>query len=75
LLGAIRLDRVGLGLALLVAFSAGLAVGLSESESVPHSIALGITAASLSTEKRETLASYPFRPEVNQRLPEILRSF
>ena len=65
------IDTVGAG----DAFSAGLAVGLSESESVPHSIALGITAASLSTEKRETLASYPFRPEVNQRLPEILRSF
>ena len=35
-------------------------------------IALGITAASLSTEKRETLASYPYRPEVDQRLHEIL---
>jgi len=62
------IDTVGAG----DAFNAGLAVGLSENESVPHSIALGITAASLSTEKRETLASYPYRPEVNQRLPEIL---
>jgi ribokinase len=56
------------------AFNAGLAVGLSEGESVPHSIALGITAASLSTEKRETLASYPYRPEVDQRLSEILEA-
>jgi ribokinase len=62
------IDTVGAG----DAFNAGLAVGLSENESVPHSIALGITAGSLSTEKRETLASYPYRPEVDQRLPEIL---
>jgi ribokinase len=62
------IDTVGAG----DAFNAGLAVGLSENESVPHSIALGITAASLSTEKRETLASYPYRPEVNERLPELL---
>jgi ribokinase len=62
------IDTVGAG----DAFNAGLAVGLSENESLPHSIAVGITAASLSTEKRETLASYPHRSEVNQRLPEIL---
>lgn len=62
------IDTVGAG----DAFNAGLAVGLSEGESVHHSIALGITAGSLSTEKRETLASYPYRPEVDQRLPEIL---
>lgn len=62
------IDTVGAG----DAFNAGLAVGLSEGESVLHSIALGITAASLSTEKRETLASYPYRPQVEQRLPEIL---
>jgi ribokinase len=64
------IDTVGAG----DAFNAGLAVGLSENESVAHSIALGITAASLSTEKRETLASYPYRPEVNQRLTEILQA-
>jgi len=62
------IDTVGAG----DAFNAGLAVGLSEGESVPHSIALGITTASLSTEKRETLASYPYRTQVDQRLPEIL---
>jgi ribokinase len=62
------IDTVGAG----DAFNAGLAVGLSEGESVLHSIALGITAASLSTEKRETLASYPHRPQVDQHLPEIL---
>ena len=62
------IDTVGAG----DAFNAGLAVGLSENESVPHSIAIGITAASLSTEKRETLASYPYRPEVDKRLSEIL---
>ena len=50
---------------LLIAVSAGIL------SSLPN---LGITAASLSTEKRETLASYPYRPEVNQRLPEILES-
>jgi len=58
------IDTVGAG----DAFNAGL----SEGESVPHSIALGITTASLSTEKRETLASYPYRTQVDQRLPEIL---
>jgi len=63
-------DTVGAG----DAFNAGLAVGLSEGQSILHSIALGITAASLSTEKRETLASYPHRPAVDSRLPELLRN-
>jgi ribokinase len=62
------IDTVGAG----DAFNAGLAVGLSEGESVLEAIAMGVTAASLSTEKRETLASYPYRPEVDRRLHEIL---
>lgn len=64
------IDTVGAG----DAFNAGLAVGLGEGQSVLQSIALGITAASLSTEKRETLASYPYRAEVEKRVGEILRS-
>lgn len=63
-------DTVGAG----DAFNAGLAVGLSEGRPLRHSIALGVTAASLSTEKRETLASYPYRPQVDKRVHEILRS-
>lgn len=63
-------DTVGAG----DAFNAGLAVGLAEERSVLHSIALGVVAASLSTEKRETLASYPHRPAVEARLPELLRA-
>lgn len=62
------MDTVGAG----DAFNAGLAVGLSEGQSILQSIALGITAASLSTEKRETLASYPYRAEVDQRVSEVL---
>jgi ribokinase len=63
-------DTVGAG----DAFNAGLGVGLSEGHPLLHSIALGVTAASLSTEKRETLASYPYRAEVDARVHEILRS-
>lgn len=62
-------DTVGAG----DAFNAGLAVGLSEGHSVVEAIALGVTAASLSTEKRETLASYPYRTEVDQRVQEVLK--
>lgn len=62
-------DTVGAG----DAFNAGVAVGLSEGQSLLHSIALGVTAASLSTEKRETLASYPYRAEVDRRVHEILK--
>ena len=61
-------DTVGAG----DAFNAGLAVGLGEGHSIVHSIALGVTAASLSTEKRETLASYPQRPAVDARMSELL---
>lgn len=63
------LDSVGAG----DAFNAGLAVGLSEKLSVIESIALGVTAASLSTEKRETIESYPYRAEVDERVTEVLK--
>ena len=63
------IDTVGAG----DAFNAGLAVGLSEGESVLEAIAMGVTTASLSTEKRETLASYPYRAEVDQRMNEVLQ--
>ena len=62
-------DSVGAG----DAFNAGLAVGLSESKPVMEAIALGITTASLSTQKRETIDSYPNRGEVNKRMTEILK--
>jgi ribokinase len=61
-------DAVGAG----DAFNAGLAVGLGEGLSAHHAVILGVAAASLSTEKRETLASYPYRAAVNARLPELL---
>jgi ribokinase len=63
-------DSVGAG----DAFNAGLAVGLSENRPVIEAIALGITTASLSTQKRETIDSYPRRGEVNKRMNEILQS-
>jgi ribokinase len=61
-------DSVGAG----DAFNAGLAVGLSENMSVIESIVLGVTTASLSTQKRETIESYPYRLEVNSRIKELL---
>jgi ribokinase len=61
-------DSVGAG----DAFNAGLAVGLSENQSVAEAIALGITTASLSTQKRETIESYPYRAEVDNRKQEVL---
>ena len=60
-------DTVGAGDAL----NAGLAVGLSEGCSLRESIAIGITTASLSTRKRETIDSYPLREEVNGRMREL----
>ena len=54
-------DTVGAG----DAFNAGLAVGLSEGMGTLESIALGVTAASLSTQRRETIASYSRRAEVD----------
>ena len=53
-------DTVGAG----DAFNAGLAVGLSEGKTTLEAVALGVTAASLSTQRRETIASYAYRPEV-----------
>lgn len=61
-------DSVGAG----DAFNAGLAVGLSENRPVIESIAIGVTTASLSTQKRETIESYPYREEVNHRIKELL---
>lgn len=63
------IDTVGAG----DAFNAGLAVGLSEGLSVAEAIALGVTTASLSTEKRETIPSYPYRSKVDLRVGEVLR--
>jgi len=62
------LDSVGAG----DAFNAGLAVGLSENQSIIESIVLGVTTASLSTQKRETIDSYPYRDEVDKRKQEVL---
>ena len=61
-------DSVGAG----DAFNAGLAVGLSENMPLPEAIDLGVTSASLSTRKRETIASYPYRKEVNNRIKELI---
>ena len=61
-------DSVGAG----DAFNAGLAVGLGENQSIIESIALGVTTASLSTQKRETIESYPYREEVENRKQEVL---
>ena len=62
------IDMVGAG----DAFNAGLAVGLSEKRPLLEAICLGVTAASLSTEMRETIQSYPRRAAVEARLPEVL---
>lgn len=62
------IDVVGAG----DAFNAGLAVGLAEGRDLMEAICLGVTAASLSTEKRETIESYPQRFEADARLPEVL---
>jgi len=62
-------DTVGAG----DAFNAGLAVGLAEKRPMAEAVALGVTAASLSTQKRETIDSYPHRVEVDGRLAEILK--
>ena len=61
------IDMVGAG----DAFNAGLAVGLAEGRALLDAICLGVTAASLSTEKRETISSYPHREEVLARLPDV----
>jgi ribokinase len=61
------LDTVGAG----DAFNAGLAVGIGEHRPIEEAIALGITAASLSTRKRETIDSYPYRQEVDAGAPKV----
>lgn len=61
-------DTVGAG----DAFNAGLAVGISEGKDLKEAISLGVAAASLSTEKRQTIASYPKRDAVEQCLPQVL---
>ena len=63
-------DTVGAG----DAFNAGLAVGLSEKKSTLEAIALGVTAASLSTQRRETIASYAYRAEVDRFYEKTLRA-
>jgi ribokinase len=63
-------DTVGAG----DAFNAGLAVGLSENKSTLEAIALGVTAASLSTQRRETIASYAYRDEVDLFYEKTLRA-
>ena len=52
-------DTVGAG----DAFNAGLAVGLAEGQPMLDAIALGVTAASLSTQTRETIDSYAPGPK------------
>jgi ribokinase len=61
-------DTVGAG----DAFNAGLAVGLSEGSTLPDAIALGVATASLSTEKRQTIDSYPYRNAVSARTAQVL---
>lgn len=63
-------DTVGAG----DAFNAGLAVGLSEGKSTLDAIALGVTAASLSTQRRETIASYAYRSEVDAHFSKTLNA-
>ena len=62
------LDTVGAG----DAFNAGLAVGLSEEATLVNAIALGVATASLSTEKRQTIASYPSCNAVIPYIPQVL---
>ena len=64
------IDVVGAG----DAFNAGLAVGLAEDRPLIEAIALGIAAASLSTERRETIASYPRRADVDRRVKEVMNA-
>ncbi len=61
-------DSVGAG----DAFNAGLAVGLSEGSPMLEAIALGVTAASLSTQRRETIESYVSRAEAEPHIPKVL---
>jgi sugar/nucleoside kinase (ribokinase family) len=49
-------------------------VGLAEDRPLIEAIALGIAAASLSTERRETIASYPRRADVDRRVKDVLNA-
>jgi ribokinase len=60
-------DTVGAG----DAFNAGLAVGLAEGMPMERAVAMGVTAASLSTRRRDTIESYPRREEVDSRVDEV----
>jgi ribokinase len=62
-------DTVGAGDAL----NAGVAVGMSEGRPVREAIAMGVVAASISTQRRETIESYPRRTEVQPHIGEVLR--
>jgi len=64
----IVVDTVGAG----DAFNTGLAVGLSENLPVVEAAAMGVVTASLSTQKRETIASYPYREEVDAGMGPVL---
>ncbi len=61
-------DTVGAG----DAFNAGLATGMSEDMPLARALALAVSAASLSTRKRETIDSYPSRAEADRRAGEVL---
>jgi ribokinase len=61
-------DTVGAG----DAFNAGLAVGLSEGRPMLEAIAFGVSAASLSTRRRETIDSYAGRAEVEHHVDKVL---
>jgi len=61
-------DTVGAG----DAFNAGLATGMSEDLPFERALALAVSAASLSTRKRETIDSYPGRAEADARAGEVL---
>jgi ribokinase len=61
-------DTVGAG----DAFNAGLAVGLSEDRPMLEAIAFGVSAASLSTQRRETIESYAGRAEVDRHVSGVL---
>ena len=67
-LAVAAVDTVGAG----DAFNAGLAVGLAEGMPIERAIAMGVTAASLSTRRRDTIESYPRREEVDRRVDEVL---
>ena len=70
--GAARKNRDSVGAG--DAFNAGLAVGLAEGQPMLEAIALGVTAASLSTQSRETIESYRPRAEVDRHVGRVLEA-